>query len=168
VFSGGILADEMGMGKTIQMISLLVSKKIEGSTLILCPAVALYQWYNEIKTRTTKDLLKVLIFHGANRITNIKDLLEFDVIITTYSIVEAGFRKQTYGFKRKGELIKEKSILHSYEWSRVILDEAHAIKDRSCNTARAVFALKRRKQWALSGTPLQNRVGEVIKIPNNL
>lgn len=52
------------MGKTIQMISLLVSKKMQGSTLILCPAVALYQWENEIKNRTTKDLLKVLIFHG--------------------------------------------------------------------------------------------------------
>ena len=59
-------------------------------------------------------------------------------------------------------MVKEKSILHSYEWSRVILDEAHAIKDRSCSTARAVFALNRKKQWALSGTPLQNRVGEVI------
>ena len=55
------------MGKTIQMISLLVSKKMEGSTLILCPAVALFQWENEIKNRTTKDLLKVLIFHGNSR-----------------------------------------------------------------------------------------------------
>lgn len=61
-------------------------------------------------------------------------------------------------------MVKEKSILHSYEWSRVILDEAHAIKDRSCSTARAVFALKRKKQWALSGTPLQNRVGELYSL----
>ena len=56
------------MGKTIQMISLLVTKKMDKATLILCPTVALYQWENEIKTRTKKDLLKVLIFHGKSLI----------------------------------------------------------------------------------------------------
>ena len=63
-FNGGILADEMGMGKTIQMISLLVSKRDPLPTLIICPTVAILQWMQEIKTRTTSDTLKVLLFHG--------------------------------------------------------------------------------------------------------
>ncbi|XP_020592008.1 ATP-dependent helicase rhp16 isoform X2 [Phalaenopsis equestris] len=56
------------------------------------------------------------------------------------------------------------SVLHSVEWERIILDEAHFIKDRSCNTARAVFALHSLYKWALSGTPLQNRVGELYSL----
>ncbi|KAJ3040875.1 DNA repair protein rad16 [Rhizophlyctis rosea] len=163
-FSGGILADEMGMGKTIQMISLLCSKKGEGTNLILCPTVAILQWYAELTNRTTADMFKILVFHGTNRPASAAVLRSYDVVLSTYAIIEQGFRKENYGFKRKGELVKEPSILHSIEWGRVILDEAHAIKDRSCNTARAVFALKRKKQWSLSGTPLQNRVGELYSL----
>ncbi|KAK8961924.1 hypothetical protein KSP40_PGU007486 [Platanthera guangdongensis] len=57
-----------------------------------------------------------------------------------------------------------KSVLHSVQWERIILDEAHFIKDRHCNTARAVFALHSLYKWALSGTPLQNRVGELYSL----
>ncbi|KAG0481555.1 hypothetical protein HPP92_012413 [Vanilla planifolia] len=56
------------------------------------------------------------------------------------------------------------SVLHSIKWERIILDEAHFIKDRGCNTARAVFALSSVYKWALSGTPLQNRVGELYSL----
>ncbi|CAM8949787.1 unnamed protein product [Rhodiola kirilowii] len=59
---------------------------------------------------------------------------------------------------------KGKSILHSLKWERIILDEAHSIKDRKCNTAKAVFALESSFKWALSGTPLQNRVGELYSL----
>lgn len=62
--NGGILADEMGMGKTIQVISLLVTKSHIRPNLIVCPTVAIIQWMEELKNRTTKDLLKVLVFHG--------------------------------------------------------------------------------------------------------
>ncbi|CAI7837941.1 unnamed protein product, partial [Closterium sp. NIES-53] len=56
------------------------------------------------------------------------------------------------------------SILHLVRWRRIILDEAHSIKDRRCNTARAVFGLRSDFKWALSGTPLQNRVGELYSL----
>uniref|UniRef100_A0A7N0TAN8 Helicase ATP-binding domain-containing protein n=1 Tax=Kalanchoe fedtschenkoi TaxID=63787 RepID=A0A7N0TAN8_KALFE len=59
---------------------------------------------------------------------------------------------------------KGTSILHSVKWERIILDEAHSIKDRKCNTAKAVFALESSFKWALSGTPLQNRVGELYSL----
>ncbi|KAI8921141.1 SNF2 family N-terminal domain-containing protein, partial [Powellomyces hirtus] len=162
-FNGGILADEMGMGKTIQLISLLVSKRMKPN-LILTPTVAIMQWLAELSNRTTPDLLKVLLYHGTNRPTSKEELMEYDVVLSTYAIVEQGYRKEHYGFKRKLQLVKEKSLLHSVDWARVVLDEAHAIKDRSCSTARAVFNLKRQKQWSLSGTPLQNRVGELYSL----
>ncbi|KNC99583.1 uncharacterized protein SPPG_04971 [Spizellomyces punctatus DAOM BR117] len=162
-FGGGILADEMGMGKTIQMISLLVSKRMKPN-LILSPTVAIMQWLAELRERTTPGTFKVLLFHGNNRPTTREEVESYDVVLSTYAIIEQGFRKMQYGFKRKGETIKEPSLLHSVNWARVVLDEAHAIKDRSCSTARAVFALKRQKQWSLSGTPLQNRVGELYSL----
>jgi len=74
------------------------------------------------------------------------------------------FRKQQLGFKRKGMIIKEKSPLHEIHWNRVILDEAHNIKERSTNTAKAAFELKASNRWCLSGTPLQNRVGELYSL----
>ncbi|XP_057526448.1 DNA repair protein RAD16 [Amaranthus tricolor] len=57
-----------------------------------------------------------------------------------------------------------KSPLHSVKWERIVLDEAHSIKDRHSNTARSVFALESSYKWALSGTPLQNRVGELYSL----
>jgi len=56
------------------------------------------------------------------------------------------------------------SVLHAVRWRRVVLDEAHAIKDRTSSTARACFALAARRRWCLSGTPLQNRVGELFSL----
>ncbi|KAJ3303636.1 hypothetical protein HDV03_003610 [Kappamyces sp. JEL0829] len=163
---GGILADEMGMGKTIQMISLIVSNLTEnsGPTLILTPAVAMLQWKSELDRRTVPGVVRALVFHGSDRIKKSGDLLKYNIILTTYSILEQGFRRQTYGAKKNGFLVKEKSLLHSISWDRLILDEAHAIKDRYCSTARACFALKSNYQWCLSGTPLQNRVGELFSL----
>ena len=60
--------------------------------------------------------------------------------------------------------MKENSVLHKIPFHRVILDEAHNIKDRSCNTAKAVFALQTKYKLCLSGTPLQNRIGEFFSL----
>lgn len=162
---GGMLADEMGMGKTIQTISLILSDhdpNVKKHTLILAPVVAIMQWRNEFNKFTSG--MKVCVWHGGNRSNDAQELLKFDVVLTSYSVLENTFRKQNTGFKRKGELIKEDSVLHSIMWHRVILDEAHNIKDRSCNTARGAFALKSDFRWCLSGTPLQNRVGELYSL----
>ncbi|KAH6915496.1 SNF2 family N-terminal domain-containing protein [Coprinopsis sp. MPI-PUGE-AT-0042] len=160
-WKGGILADEMGMGKTIQIISLLVSSKAKPN-LVIAPTVAIMQWRNEIATHT--EGMKVLVWHGGSRETDMDELKKFDVVLTTYAVLESCFRKQHSGFKRKGVIIKEQSPLHGIQWKRIVLDEAHNIKERSTNTARAAFQLKGDFKWCLSGTPLQNRVGELYSI----
>ena len=155
---GGMLADEMGMGKTIQTIALILTDHdpaIKTHTLILAPTVAIMQWRNEFNKFTSG--LKVCVWHGGNRTNDVKEILKFDIILTSYAVLESSFRRQNTGYKKKGELLKEDSVLHSIKWHRVILDEAHNIKDRSCNTARGAFALKAEYKWCLSGTPLQNR-----------
>ncbi|CAI5491510.1 unnamed protein product [Closterium sp. Naga37s-1] len=376
---GGILADEMGMGKTIQAISLIVtsrqlqshapavnpvlpqplppsssaaeapSAKAEAAspaaatpavdapfpaptavtatsaagtqatagnpgssgggaseperaavkaTLVICPLIAVLQWRQEIARFTRPDSVKVLVYHGPKRAISVKDLEEYDVVLTTFSIVEAEMRAAVFpskvpcqwcerkffpdrleihqkyfcgpnakrtakqakqqkklprsfkgigqGWKggkggKGGSVLKGKkakwkgedesvsdyeeeeeeaedeeggtwkgkgrnledgndgngaggsrggattaghanaptprgkkkqppgkaspaSILHLVRWRRIILDEAHSIKDRRCNTARAVFGLRSDFKWALSGTPLQNRVGELYSL----
>jgi DNA repair protein RAD16 len=163
-YKGGILADEMGMGKTIQMISLIVSRLDIRPNLIITPTVALMQWYAELKSKTTNGLLNIVLFHGAKRETDKKELESADIVLTTYAILEQSYRKEHYGTKRKGQLVKSKSLLHSIHWGRMILDEAHAIKDRYCSTAKASFAINCDYKWSLSGTPLQNRVGELFSL----
>lgn len=79
-------------------------------------------------------------------------------------MLESAFRKENHGFKRKGNIVKQASALHAFEWHRIVLDEAHNIKERSTNTAKAAFALKSKFKWCLSGTPLQNRVGELYSL----
>ncbi|CAE6397215.1 unnamed protein product [Rhizoctonia solani] len=161
LWSGGMLADEMGMGKTIQTLALLVSDRRKPN-LVVAPTVAIMQWRNEIEAHT--EGFKVYMFHGGSREKNIKELAKYDIILTSYSVLESSFRKQISGFKRKGEIVKEKSPLHAVTWCRIILDEAHNIKERSTNTAKAAFELKGDYRWCLSGTPLQNRVGELYSL----
>lgn len=163
IYNGGVLADEMGMGKTIQTIALVMNDRSKKPSLVVAPTVALMQWKNEIEQHTN-GALSTYIYHGASRTINIHDLKDIDVILTTYSVLESVFRKQNYGFRRKNGLVKEKSLLHNIDFYRAILDEAHNIKDRTSNTSRAVNALKTQKRWCLSGTPLQNRIGEMYSL----
>ncbi|TGZ77878.1 hypothetical protein EX30DRAFT_310705 [Ascodesmis nigricans] len=162
-FKGGILADEMGMGKTIQTIALLMTEPDTKPNLVVAPTVALMQWKSEIQKHTA-GRLSVCIHHGPSRLTDAKEIAEYHVVLTTYNILESDFRKQQTGFKRKAGVFKEDSAIHQVNFHRVILDEAHNIKDRSCNTAKAVYALKTRYKLCLSGTPLQNRIGELFSL----
>lgn len=131
----------------------------------MAPTVALRQWAEEIDNHVLEEgKFKVLFFHGQNRQNEESALLKYDVVITSYSVIESAFRKQEYGFRRKAGLFKEDSAVHQIQWQRIILDESHAIKDRTTNTARAVFALKGHWKWAVSGTPVQNRVGELYSV----
>lgn len=166
-WKGGLLGDEMGLGKTIQAVSLIMSDfPAKKPSLVLVPPVALMQWMTEIEAYTD-GTLKTLVFHGTNaksKNLTVKDLKKYNVIIMSYNSLESMYRKQEKGFKRKEGLFKETSIIHQTEFHRVILDEAHCIKTRTTMTAKACFALKVTYRWCLSGTPLQNRIGEFFSL----
>ncbi|RDA84082.1 hypothetical protein CP532_0476 [Ophiocordyceps camponoti-leonardi (nom. inval.)] len=164
---GGLLGDEMGLGKTIQAVSLIMSDfPAQQPTLVLVPPVALMQWQSEIKDYTD-GTLNTFVFHGTNQKTKgitVKELKKYHVIMMSYNSLESMFRKQERGFTRKDGIYKEKSVIHSIDFHRIILDEAHCIKTRTTMTAKACFALKTQFRWCLTGTPLQNRIGEFFSL----
>lgn len=90
-FRGGILADEMGMGKTIQTIALLMAEPRCKPNLVVAPTVALMQWRNEIEKHTA-NALSVIVFHGANRSGDIKVLQNCNVLMTTCKFPTCSFR----------------------------------------------------------------------------
>ncbi|KAI1391468.1 SNF2 family N-terminal domain-containing protein [Hypoxylon trugodes] len=166
-WKGGLLGDEMGLGKTIQAVSLIMSDyPAKAPTLVLVPPVALMQWTSEIDSYTNGQL-KTVVFHGTNQKAKqmkAKDLKKFDVIMMSYNTLESMYRKQEKGFKRREGTYKEKSPVHQIKFHRVILDEAHCIKSRQSMTAKACFALNVEFRWCLTGTPLQNRIGEFFSL----
>ena len=166
-YKGGLLGDEMGMGKTIQAVSLIMSDyPAKDPTLVMVPPVALMQWSNEIKDYTDGKL-NVLVYHGQNakiKGMKVKDLKQYDVIMISYNSLESLYRKETKGWSRGEDLVKEASPIHAIHFHRLILDEAHSIKSRTTGVAKACFALKSTYKWCLSGTPVQNRIGEFFSL----
>jgi len=106
------------MGKTIQTLALFVSDRRKPN-LVVAPTVAIMQWRNEIEAHT--EGLNVCVFHGATRTKEVKELKAFDVVLTTYAVLESSYRKQHLGFKRKGQMVKEVSPLHALQWARIIV-----------------------------------------------
>jgi DNA repair protein RAD16 len=166
-YKGGLLGDEMGMGKTIQAVSLIMSDyPAKQPTLVCVPPVALMQWSNEIR-EYTDNKLKVLVYHGTNakcKKMSVKELKSYDVIMVSYNSLESLHRKETKGWSRGEDIIKEASALHAIHYHRLILDEAHSIKSRNTGVAKACFALTSNYKWCLSGTPVQNRIGEFFSL----
>ncbi|KAK5056509.1 hypothetical protein LTR84_012040 [Exophiala bonariae] len=167
---GGILADDMGLGKTIQSIALMLTnpkpsqeelakskrKLAEGvgkGTLVVAPLALIKQWEGEIKDRIEKDhALKVCVHHGPGRAKSYKDLMKYDVVITTY---------QTLSSEHAGSEGSLKVGCFGIHWYRIILDEAHSIKNRNAKATKAACALESEYRWCLTGTPMQNNLDEL-------
>lgn len=150
---GGLLCDDMGLGKTIQTITLILENKGKSehkTNLIVCPVSLTNQWKSEIESKASG--LSVIIFHGPDRPKKYEELAEYDVVITTYATVSSEFHKSG-----------SPSALYSpeFRWWRIILDEAHQIKNKNSKQAIAGFNLDADRRWCLTGTPLQNNLGEL-------
>jgi SNF2 family DNA or RNA helicase len=146
---GGFIADEMGLGKTIMMIGAFICNYLK-NTLIVVPPVLIEQWYLQIY-RTTGH--KALIYHGnsKNYIT-VENLKNAPIVITTYGAITLN-KKQI----KEKEKDREVNVLHKINWSRIVFDEAHHL--RNSKTTRYISAklLSTKICWLVSGTPIQNR-----------
>ena len=167
----------MGLGKTIQSIALMltnprpaltsspgkdkkdkkaISNKVGKGTLVVAPLALIKQWEAEIKNRVhDTHTLRVCVHHGPQRTKRFEDLRKYDVVITTYQILvsEHGNSSETEDGPQVG--------CFGLHWYRVILDEAHTIKNRSAKATKACYALRSEYRWCLTGTPMQNNLDEL-------
>lgn len=141
---GCILGDEMGLGKTMQVITELLHMKSEGTlpALVIAPISLLINWERECEKFAPS--LKTFIHHGGKRTGNFRDLLEYDVIITSYTTV-----------------VSDLYMLNMITWQLVVLDEAQNIKNPSSARTKACKFLKRNRSLAVSGTPFENHVTDI-------
>lgn len=148
---GGILADDMGLGKTVQIIALLQATRENGRTsLIVAPTSLTYNWYSEI-TRFAPELSAAVLSGTAEQreklIRHVTESGDVDVLITSYPLIR-----------------RDIEILDSYAFRFVILDEAQHIKNAGSMAAAAVKRLQADTRFALTGTPMENGIGELWSI----
>ncbi|ODT98909.1 MAG: hypothetical protein ABS79_05165, partial [Planctomycetes bacterium SCN 63-9] len=143
---GGILADDMGLGKTIQVLALLQRRRFrrqaKGPTLVVVPRSLVFNWHQEAQKFTPR--IRVLDYTGPGRHALRAKFGEHDLIITTY-----------------GTLRTDIAELNQIDFDYVVLDEAQAIKNAESQSAKAARLLKARHRLAISGTPIENHLGEL-------
>lgn len=161
---GAILADEMGLGKTVQAVTYLTLMKHlnndPGPHLIVCPASVLENWERELKKWCPS--FSVILFHGAGRSVYSKELSSmgkagfpppFNVLLTCYSLFQRSSSQQK----------DDRKVLKRWQWSCVILDEAHVMKDKNSYRWKNLMSVAKnaRQRLMLTGTPLQNDLHEL-------
>lgn len=189
---GGILADEMGLGKTIEMLSLIHSHRIEPefpsnglasvndlarvsdspgtipapyTTLVIAPTSLLSQWESEALKASKEATMRVRMYYGADKSVNLRELCCASqrttaphVIVTSFGVVLSEFR--SVALQQTGA----SGGLFSVEFFRIIIDEAHTIKNRRSKSARACYELKAIHRWVLTGTPIINRLEDLFSL----
>ncbi|HLZ55602.1 MAG TPA: DEAD/DEAH box helicase [Ktedonosporobacter sp.] len=154
---GACLADSMGLGKTIQLITLLLHERDRkqnsselplSPTLLICPMSIVGNWHNELQRFGPS--LKVMIHYGRERLSGSafeQEARQHDVVITTYALA-----------------LRDKEHLEGVEWENIVIDEAQNIKNETAKQTQAIKSLQARHKIALTGTPVENRLAELWSI----
>jgi superfamily II DNA or RNA helicase len=146
---GGVLADDMGLGKTVQILALLTLEKSRGNltvpALVIAPTSLMTNWFNEVQ-KFAPDL-KVLVLHGSDRKQNFSAISEYDLVLTTYPLIA-----------------RDHEVLLARDWHMAVLDEAQTIKNPNAATTRWIREIKARHRFCLTGTPMENHLGELWSI----
>lgn len=149
---GCVLADDMGLGKTVQAIAMLVSEREQfgelGPTLVVCPMSVARQWVHEIERFAPS--LRVHLHHGADRLSGSEFATRaraVDVVVTSYDIAS-----------------RDVETLQLIHWDRMICDEAQDVKNPQTRRARSLRLLRAKRRVAMTGTPIENHLGELWAI----
>ncbi len=142
----GILADDMGLGKTLQTLAHLLHEKtigrLEGTTLIVAPTSLLGNWSREAKRFT--PTLKTQVWHGSDRKSQGLNFDDVDIVITSYALVT-----------------RDIDLLREHNFGFIVLDESQAIKNPGAKVTQALKTLTIKRRLCLTGTPLENHLGEL-------
>jgi SNF2 family DNA or RNA helicase len=139
---GACLADDMGLGKTLQALALMLSRAPQGPTLVIAPTSVCMNWMSE--AARFAPTLNVQLFGAGNRTEMMNNLHAYDVVVTSYGLLQL-----------------ESALFAGVQWNTIVLDEAQAIKNAATKRSAAVMALKGDFRIAVTGTPLENHLGEL-------
>lgn len=141
----GILADDMGLGKTLQTLAHIAAEKERGGglpSLVIAPTSVVPNWLAEAGKFTPH--LTVIVLHGKERAALFSGMESADLVITSYALAH-----------------RDIEVLAAREWDLCVLDEAQYIKNSKAVTTRSIRRLKARQRLCLSGTPMENHLGEL-------
>jgi SNF2 family DNA or RNA helicase len=144
---GGCLADDMGLGKTIQSLAILLKRASYGPSLVVAPTSVSTNWISEVSRFT--PTLRIKQLSGKDRTKVIKGLGKFDLLITTYTLLQ-----------------QEVENLSQVSWQTIILDEAQAIKNAATKRSQAAMKLNGFFKLITTGTPIENHLGELWNLFN--
>jgi superfamily II DNA or RNA helicase len=139
---GACLADDMGLGKTVQAIAILLTRVDEGPTLVVAPTSVGANWARELERFAPS--LRPVVYRETDRDTVLDSLTGNDVVIVSYDMARIDAEK-----------------LHAKEWGTLVFDEAQQVKNGQTKTARALRDLNGRWRLALTGTPIENHLGDL-------